>query len=514
MFVTGTTTSNPVRLDEVVFDSNDAVLGGGLNSGTAAVQVTNSIFSNNVVDAGGTTNAFGAGLHGDATLTNVLIRGNQAKAHVVNLVSYGGRGGGVYGGGIMQDVTFEGNQADVDGGGLFKTNTKAMTNVTFKQNIALKFGGGMYVSGGSGLTLANVTFAGNVATAGGGMYNYGASPNLLNATFVSNEARTEAGYADDGGAMANYSSVSTASLPTVSNSIFWGNLPVLNPIFNSAPSGAVVSYSIVEGGYSGTSNSMTDPLLGTLGRHGGYTETIPILAGSPAIDTGLPASCLGTDQRGFTRPFGLKCDRGSYEFGYDAYVISGTVGIAHAALNFVDGTDARTVLSDGLGNYELAVSSGWSGKITPSKTGYVFSPAYRQYSNVTESKPGEDFLATVSVVYVVAGNAGAPGATITYTGNPGYESGSTASDGIGNYSFTITSGWSGTVTPTKPNVAFTPAVRTYALVVADQFSQDFALVTSLAGGDFTGDLKSDILWRHASVGDVWLWPMNGALQDV
>jgi hypothetical protein len=29
-------------------------------------------------------------------------------------------------------------------------------------------------------------------------------------------------------------------------------------------------------------------------------------------------------------------------------------------------------------------------------------------------------------------------------------------------------------------------------------------------GDFTGDLKSDILWRHATGGDVWLWPMNGA----
>ena len=30
------------------------------------------------------------------------------------------------------------------------------------------------------------------------------------------------------------------------------------------------------------------------------------------------------------------------------------------------------------------------------------------------------------------------------------------------------------------------------------------------GGDFTGDFKADILWRHASGGDVWLWPMNGS----
>ena len=27
--------------------------------------------------------------------------------------------------------------------------------------------------------------------------------------------------------------------------------------------------------------------------------------------------------------------------------------------------------------------------------------------------------------------------------------------------------------------------------------------------EFTGDLKSDVLWRHATAGDVWLWPMDG-----
>ena len=28
--------------------------------------------------------------------------------------------------------------------------------------------------------------------------------------------------------------------------------------------------------------------------------------------------------------------------------------------------------------------------------------------------------------------------------------------------------------------------------------------------DFTGDLKSDLLWRHAAQGDMWLWPMDGS----
>ena len=29
-------------------------------------------------------------------------------------------------------------------------------------------------------------------------------------------------------------------------------------------------------------------------------------------------------------------------------------------------------------------------------------------------------------------------------------------------------------------------------------------------GDFDGDGKSDILWRHTPLGDVWIWLMDGA----
>jgi hypothetical protein len=30
-----------------------------------------------------------------------------------------------------------------------------------------------------------------------------------------------------------------------------------------------------------------------------------------------------------------------------------------------------------------------------------------------------------------------------------------------------------------------------------------------ATGDYDGDGKGDILWRHATQGDVWVWLMNG-----
>jgi hypothetical protein len=28
-------------------------------------------------------------------------------------------------------------------------------------------------------------------------------------------------------------------------------------------------------------------------------------------------------------------------------------------------------------------------------------------------------------------------------------------------------------------------------------------------GDYNGDYKADILWHHATRGEVWVWPMNG-----
>jgi hypothetical protein len=31
-------------------------------------------------------------------------------------------------------------------------------------------------------------------------------------------------------------------------------------------------------------------------------------------------------------------------------------------------------------------------------------------------------------------------------------------------------------------------------------------------GDYNGDGKADILWHHATAGDVWVWLMNGTVK--
>jgi hypothetical protein len=55
-----------------------------------------------------------------------------------------------------------------------------------------------------------------------------------------------------------------------------------------------------------------------------------------------------------------------------------------------------------------------------------------------------------------------------------------------------------TFTPTN-TVVYEPATTTVSMQVI-----------AAAGTDFTGDVKADILWRHTTSGNLYLWPMDGA----
>jgi alpha-tubulin suppressor-like RCC1 family protein/uncharacterized surface anchored protein len=61
-----------------------------------------------------------------------------------------------------------------------------------------------------------------------------------------------------------------------------------------------------------------------------------------------------------------------------------------------------------------------------------------------------------------------------------------------------------------------PPVTAGAAVIVTAGATTSGIDFSLApiggiGGDFTGDLTSDILWRHSTAGDLWLWPMAGGV---
>jgi hypothetical protein len=72
--------------------------------------------------------------------------------------------------------------------------------------------------------------------------------------------------------------------------------------------------------------------------------------------------------------------------------------------------------------------------------------------------------------FKLSGNVDMGGVTLRYNdGSPR----TTTSDSNGDYSITITGGWSGTVTPIKVCQAFSPPSRSYTNVLADKTGQDY-----------------------------------------
>ena len=153
------------------------------------------------------------------------------------------------------------------------------------------------------------------------------------------------------------------------------------------------------------------------------------------------------------------------------YVISGNAGLAGVTLSYINGTP-KTVVSDANGNYSIPVAGGWSGTVTPSKLGYVFTPASRTYSNISGSQTGQNYTAAVAT-FTISGNAGVVGVTLKYvSGTPR----SVLSDVSGNYSIAVPFGWSGTVTPSKTNYIFSPVNRTYTNVTTNQAAQNYTAI--------------------------------------
>ncbi len=145
-------------------------------------------------------------------------------------------------------------------------------NCTFTGNSAL-VGGGVYTENASP-TFINCVFYNNSAfaggAAGGGLYLYGGSPKLINCTVAKNAAGS------DGGGLGGFGST------VLTNCIVWGNTAPQRPQIGL---GATVTYSCVEGGYSGTGNISQDPQFVDFN-----AGDLRILPASPCTESGKTAA--------------------------------------------------------------------------------------------------------------------------------------------------------------------------------------------------------------------------------
>ena len=86
--------------------------------------------------------------------------------------------------------------------------------------------------------------------------------------------------------------------------------------------------------------------------------------------------------------------------------ISGNASVEAAQISLTGG---EPVTTNTAGNYSINIPYNWSGTITPSKPGYIFTPAYRSYETLTTDITNQDFEAipepdTVSIALVPGWN--------------------------------------------------------------------------------------------------------------
>jgi hypothetical protein len=284
---------------------SDFVAQGGaifINS-TGTLTVTNCTFlGNRSIGVPGTeqgTQAFGGAVYNNGTLivTNSTFSGNVAQGDS----------------GLSDSVT------DSEGGAIENDGTLTVANSTFSGNRAELDGAGSGAIDNFGtMSVTNSTFSGNKA----GAVNNRGTLVATNCTFMGNFG------SDIGFPFPNFA-LQNGNTATVKSSILAGNLdgncnpfPITDAGYNISDDGScafTLPTSMHEA--SGLDTGLKD--------NGGPTQTIALLAGSPAIDAIPFASCtdqasptpnrLTTDQRGNPRPdpedgASGPCDIGAYEF--------------------------------------------------------------------------------------------------------------------------------------------------------------------------------------------------------
>jgi hypothetical protein len=339
-----------LTLTNMVVTGNSATAdGGGVSMENPAVStpwtltVNNSTISNNSAgDAGGgletdgsgtvlvnTSNITGnisvnqgAGIWIDAIQVGVVFQGANLTVTDSDITANRANTAGAVGGGIgnagngtvtITRSTLASNFSGGTGGGFGDENaqgTLVVLNSTFANNSAGASGGGV-AAGGFTTTINDATVTGNVSQTTGGGLSLTSATTTLNNTIVAENQSNNGGMNFAGTAPDISAAVTTGS----GNFIGIGDA-ALTGITNGTNSNQV-----------GTTTAPLNPLLGPLQNNGGPAtgatgSTQPLLtraplAGSPVINAGVNAAVppgTTTDQRGALRIIGGRVDIGAVEF--------------------------------------------------------------------------------------------------------------------------------------------------------------------------------------------------------
>jgi CSLREA domain-containing protein len=302
--------------------------------------------ANTIIDANQMDGVIGIASTRTARISGVTIKNGYRLT---------GDGSGIdnYGNLTITDSVVEENTSFDAGGGILNYGVLTVIRSTIQSNHAANNGGGMFLIGST--TIRDTTIYANSAGNGGGIYKYGGNLYLINSTINQNTANTNGGgifartnatsimglynssiIANDAdhdhdqlGGIGGGVFVEAGTRFIVANTLIAGN-SVMNSQVADDCNGTLEAYGQnLLGDKSGCTipNALNAGLIslttiGPLQNNGGPTWTVALLPGSVAIDstfdnlgcvdeTGAP---LRTDQRGFARPVGVRCDVGAFEY--------------------------------------------------------------------------------------------------------------------------------------------------------------------------------------------------------
>ena len=216
------------------------------------------------------------------------------------------------------------------GGGIYSNGILIVNNSAIYSNFGsgsfgIATGGGITNAGTATInqsTISNNTAGGRLNSAGG-IENREGDLTITNSTISNNSSDLTGGILNNAGEVT----VSSTIIANVGNQnisgndfISGGNNFISGEAEVSSRGGPVIisaeGFTNGENGdIVGTLENPIDTLLGELQDNGGTTETIALLAGSPAINAGSNPNNLETDQRGagFDRTVGDGTDIGAFE---------------------------------------------------------------------------------------------------------------------------------------------------------------------------------------------------------
>ncbi len=282
-----------------VFESNISTYNGGAIAivNNSVVEIRDSTFRENE------STKYNGGALSVESGSSYTIMGCKFEGNVANK-----QGGAVYSSVSslsIIDSRFIENFSPTTGGAIFiKGSSLNLDTCEFDSNTAQNVGGALDLDGVN-TTCKNNSFYKNISATGSAIKQQGGSFVCINTTFYKNNTTGSDGntiYSNGTSTLVNCTVAENYASSTVNSGIS-GRGEIINSIIwnngeegeKQISSGFTVTNSVVEGGYEGGTNIITEnPLLMPLDYYGGNVKTIGVSFSSCAINAGATQSELGS----------------------------------------------------------------------------------------------------------------------------------------------------------------------------------------------------------------------------